>query len=87
MEISPTKDRSIAVRIFCNLTCWVLIAILAGIIVGHYFPSTGVKMEVLGKRFVDLIKWFIPPIIFFTIVLGISGMGNLKKVGRIGVKA
>lgn len=87
MEISPAKDRSMAVRIFSNLTFWVLIAILAGIIVGHYFPSTGVKMEVLGKRFVDLIKWFIPPIIFFTIVLGISGMGNLKKVGRIGVKA
>lgn len=87
MESSPAKDRSVAVRIFSNLTFWVLIAILAGIGLGHYFPATGVKMEVLGKRFVDLIKWFIPPIIFFTIVLGISGMGSLKKVGRIGVKA
>jgi aerobic C4-dicarboxylate transport protein len=44
-------------------------------------------MEVLGKRFIDLIKLFINPIIFLTIVLGISGMGDLKKVGRIGVKS
>jgi aerobic C4-dicarboxylate transport protein len=44
-------------------------------------------MEVVGKTFVDIIKLFIGPIIFFTIVLGISGMGDLKKVGRIGLKS
>jgi aerobic C4-dicarboxylate transport protein len=44
-------------------------------------------MKFLGEIFVDIIKLFITPIIFFTIVLGISGMGNLKKVGRIGIKA
>lgn len=70
-----------------NLTFWVLIAIIVGILLGHYFPEKGVKMEIVGKTFVDLIKLFIAPIIFLTIVLGISGMGDLKKVGRIGAKA
>lgn len=56
-------------------------------IVGHFFPATGVKMEVIGKTFIDIIKLFIGPIIFLTIVLGIAGMGDLKKVGRIGIKA
>jgi aerobic C4-dicarboxylate transport protein len=44
-------------------------------------------VEVIGKKFIDLIKLFITPIIFLTIVLGISGMGDLKKVGRIGIKS
>lgn len=73
--------------IFKNLTFWVLIAIMAGILLGHYTPATAVKMEIVGKTFVDIIKLFIGPIIFLTIVLGISGMGDLKKVGRIGLKS
>lgn len=73
--------------IFYNLTFWVLIAIIAGVLLGHYFPDKGIQMEIIGKTFVDLIKLFIAPIIFLTIVLGISGMGDLKKVGRIGIKA
>ena len=62
-------------------------AIVAGMFLGHYFPANAVKMEILGKAFVAIIKLFIAPIIFLTIVLGISGMGDLKKVGRIGIKA
>lgn len=54
---------------------------------GHYYPACAIKMEVLGKSFVSLVKLFIAPIIFLTIVPGISGMGNLKKVGRIGIKS
>jgi len=81
----PTKSTFKAV--ITNLTFWVLIAIIAGVLLGHFSPEKGVKMEIIGKTFVDIIKLFIGPIIFLTIVLGISGMGNLKKVGRIGVKA
>lgn len=84
---SSKANKSIFYTIITNLTFWVLIAILAGVLLGHFSPENGVKMEIVGKRFVDLIKLFIGPIIFLTIVLGISGMGNLKKVGRIGVKA
>jgi len=65
----------------------VLLAILIGIGVGHFYPATGVKMEIIGKSFVDILKLFIPPIIFLTITLGIAGIGNLKKVGRVGIKA
>ncbi len=70
-----------------NLTFWVLIAIISGILLGHYAPAVAIKMEVVGKTFVDIIKIFIGPIIFLTIVLGIAGMGDLKKVGRIGLKS
>lgn len=87
MNVLPEKKRSALQAIFSNLSFWVLLAILAGIFLGHYFPDTAVKMEFLGKKFVEIIKLFITPIIFFTIVLGISGMGNLKKAGRIGIKA
>jgi aerobic C4-dicarboxylate transport protein len=81
------KEHNVFLKIFFNLTFWVLIAIIAGALLGHYAPAQGVKMEVVGKTFIDIIKLFIAPIIFLTIVLGISGMGNLKKVGRIGLKA
>jgi aerobic C4-dicarboxylate transport protein len=81
------KKKITAQDIFTNLTFWVLVAIIAGILLGQYYPATAVKMEVLGKKFIDLIKLFIGPIIFLTIVLGICGMGSLKKAGRIGVKS
>ncbi|MBF4487900.1 MULTISPECIES: cation:dicarboxylate symporter family transporter [unclassified Flavobacterium] len=85
---SSNKPRKSTFKlIITNLTFWVLIAIIAGILLGHFSPENGVKMEILGTKFIALIKLFIGPIIFLTIVLGISGMGNLKKVGRIGVKA
>lgn len=74
-------------QVFTNLTFWVLIAIVVGVWLGHFFPFTGMKMEIVGKTFVDIIKIFIAPIIFLTIVLGIAGMGDLKKVGRIGIKS
>ncbi|MBD2769066.1 cation:dicarboxylase symporter family transporter [Hymenobacter sp. BT664] len=70
-----------------HLTLWVLLAIAAGALLGHLQPATAVQMEVLGKRFIDVVKLFINPIIFLTITLGISAMGDLKKVGRIGGKA
>lgn len=64
-----------------------LIAITAGALLGHLNPSAAIKMEPLGKHFITVIKWFISPIIFLTITLGISGMNDLKKVGRVGGKA
>ena len=74
-------------RVITNLTFWVLIAVTLGILLGNYQPATGIKMKILGDDFIWLIKCFIYPIIFLTIVLGISGMGHLGKVGRIGIKA
>ena len=64
----------------------VLIAIAIGIFLGHYFPKTGVAMKPLGDGFIALIKMMIAPVIFCTVVHGISSMSDLKKVGRVGVK-
>ncbi|WP_310381817.1 cation:dicarboxylate symporter family transporter [Flavobacterium sp.] len=86
-KISVKKNKNLVRKVLHNLTFWVLVAIIAGVLLGHFFPEKGIQMEILGKTFVDLIKLFIAPIIFLTIVLGISGMGDLRKVGRIGVKA
>ena len=82
-----SKTKRIFFSIITNLTFWVLIAILLGIFVGHNHPDTGVRMKIVGDGFISIIKVFIIPIIFLTIVLGIGGMGDLKKVGRIGVKS
>jgi aerobic C4-dicarboxylate transport protein len=74
-------------KFFTHLTFYVLVALVIAVLLGYFFPSVAVKAEPLGTWFVNVIKVFIPPIIFLTIVTGISGMSNLKKVGRIGVKA
>jgi aerobic C4-dicarboxylate transport protein len=65
----------------------VLAAIVAGILLGHFYPQTGEAMKPLGDAFIKLIKMIIAPIIFVTVVHGIASMQDLKKVGRVGVKA
>lgn len=74
-------------KILTNLTFWVLTAITAGALLGHFAPAQAVEYKWLGTRFIDIVKLFINPIIFLTISLGISGMGDLKKVGKVGLKA
>ncbi len=74
-------------KLFTNLTFWVLTAITTGALLGHFAPAVAIQMQPLGKYFIEVVKVFINPIIFLTISLGISGMGNLKKVGRVGGKA
>ena len=70
-----------------HLTWLVLIALVSAILLGYFAPATAVRTEKLGIWFINLVKFFIPFIIFFTITSGIAGMSSLKKVGRIGVKA
>lgn len=74
-------------KLLTNLTTWVLVAITCGALLGHFYPETAVRMEPLGKQFIGVVKLFIAPLIFLTITLGISGMGDLKKVGKVGGKA
>ncbi len=64
----------------------VLCAIAIGVLLGHFYPEAGVSMKPLGDAFIKLIKMIITPIIFCTIVLGIAGMEDMKKVGRVGGK-
>ena len=65
----------------------VLIAIALGILIGHFYPGTGKALKPLGDGFISLIKMMIAPVIFCTVVHGISSMGDLKRVGRVGLKA
>ena len=65
----------------------VVIAILLGIVVGYLFPKTGVALKPLGDSFVALIRMMIAPVIFCTVVQGIGSIGDMKKIGRVGVKA
>jgi aerobic C4-dicarboxylate transport protein len=65
----------------------VLAGIGLGILVGWLSPEWGVKVQPLGDGFIKLIKMLIAPIIFTTVVAGIAGMGDLKRLGRVGVKA
>ena len=70
-----------------HLTLLVFIALIAAVLLGYFYPATAVKMEKLGVWFINIVKCFIPFIIFLTIVSGISGMSDLKKAGRIGIKS
>ena len=70
-----------------HLYVQVLTAIVIGILVGYFFPVTGAAMKPLGDMFIAAIKMVIGPIIFCTVVHGIAGMQDMKKVGRVGLKA
>jgi aerobic C4-dicarboxylate transport protein len=70
-----------------SLYLQVLVAIAAGILLGHFWPDAGQAMKPLGDGFIKLIKMVIAPIIFCTVVLGIAGMEDMKKVGRTGALA
>lgn len=65
----------------------VLIAVIIGVLLGCFYPSFAVQLKPLGDGFIKLVKMMIAPIIFCTIVTGIAGMQNTKKVGRVGLKA
>jgi aerobic C4-dicarboxylate transport protein len=64
----------------------VLIAIVLGVIVGYAFPGFSATAKLMSDMFINMIKMIIAPVIFFSIVLGIASAGDLKKVGRVGVK-
>ena len=66
---------------------WVLAAVLAGGLLGHFAPAFAVQLKPLGDGFIALIKMLIAPVIFLTVVLGVAGVADVKKVGRVGVKA
>jgi len=74
-------------KLFKSLYFQVLVAIAIGIALGYFYPSFAVELKPLGDAFIKLIKMMIAPIIFCTIVTGIAGMQNTKKVGSVGLKA
>ena len=72
----PPLYRSLYFQVIC--------AVIAGVALGHFYPTLGAEMKPLGDGFIKLIKMMIAPIIFCTVVIGIAGMEDLKKVGKTG---
>ncbi|MDO1580482.1 dicarboxylate/amino acid:cation symporter [Rhizobium oryzicola] len=75
------------VPLYRQLYVQVLVAIAAGIALGHYYPDVGASLKPLGDAFIRLVKMIIAPVIFLTVATGIAGMTDLKKVGRVAGKA
>ena len=73
--------------LYRSLYFQVVIAILLGIALGHFYPELGAQMKPLGDGFIKLIKMIIAPVIFCTVVTGIAGMEDMKSVGRTGIYA
>ena len=70
--------------LYKSLYVQVLTAIVIGVLLGHFYPETGAAMKPLGDGFIKLIKMIIAPVIFCTVVIGIAGMEDMKKVGKTG---
>jgi len=79
--------RNRARRSASKLYNWVLLMIVLGGILGHFFPKAGVAMQPVADGFINLIKMLIPAVILCTVVLGIAGAGSIRKAGRVGAKA
>jgi aerobic C4-dicarboxylate transport protein len=80
----PETGRPPARPFYQSLYLQVITAIVAGVVLGHFWPATGEAMKPLGDGFIKLIKMIIAPIIFCTVVVGIAGMEDMKKVGKTG---
>jgi proton glutamate symport protein len=70
-----------------SLTTWILISIVAGGVFGYFFPDAATQLRVLSTIFIRLIRTIVAPLLFATLVVGIAAHGDLRQVGRMGVKA
>src|SRR5690606_34374117 len=74
-------------RLFSLLYFQVLLAIGVGVLIGHFFTAVAIQLKQLGDGFIKLIKMVIASLIFCSIVLGIAGMEDVKKIGKVGIKS
>ncbi len=74
-------------RLFSTLYFQVLVGIIIGGLIGYFFPHFGTTLKPFGDGFIKLIKMLLGPIVFLTVVLGVARMGDVKRVGRVGLKA
>src|SRR5215831_21038157 len=79
--------RTLMPKFFKSLFGQVVVALVLGVVLGIMFPDFAASLKPLGDGFIKFIKVLIAPIVFCVVVLGIAGAGDLKKVGRVGVKA
>jgi aerobic C4-dicarboxylate transport protein len=84
MQANPRAPAARAQPLYRALYFQVVVAIVLGVLLGHYLPDTGAALKPLGDGFIKLIKMIIAPVIFCTVVTGIAGMEDMKRVGRTG---
>ncbi|MGX5829311.1 dicarboxylate/amino acid:cation symporter [Mesorhizobium sp. 43Arga] len=84
--IAAAKPRG-KIPFYRHLYVQVLVAIAAGVLLGHFYPETGAAMKPFGDAFIKLVKMIIAPVIFLTVATGIAGVSDLQKVGRVAGKA
>ncbi|RZL58270.1 MAG: dicarboxylate/amino acid:cation symporter [Variovorax sp.] len=82
MTTSPPTGKKLP--LYRSLYVQVITAVVIGVLLGHFYPQIGESMKPLGDGFIKLIKMIIAPIIFCTVVIGIAGMEDMKKVGKTG---
>jgi len=82
-QAAPAKRKPIYTQLYFQ----VIVAIVAGGLLGHFYPTVGEAMRPLGDAFIKLVKMIIAPVIFLTIATGIAGMRDLNKVGSVAIKA
>jgi aerobic C4-dicarboxylate transport protein len=87
MSTDAIASPALPQRWYRSLYVQVLIAIVIGVLLGHYFPALATHFKPLGDGFIKLIKMMIAPIIFCTVVTGIAGMENMKAIGKTGALA
>jgi len=87
--VSKPPDRNTGRRraFYHSLYFRVILGVIAGLALGYFWPSAGVAMKPLGDGFIKLIRMMIAPLIFFTVIIGIASIGDMKKLGRVGLKA
>src|SRR4051794_681311 len=73
-------------RLLRSLYLQVLLAVAIGVLLGHFQPAFAVKLKPLGDGFIKLVKMLIAPIVFTTVVTGLCRLGDLRKVGKVGLK-
>ncbi|WP_299099616.1 dicarboxylate/amino acid:cation symporter [uncultured Variovorax sp.] len=81
---STTSTSARKLPLYRSLYVQVITAVIIGVLLGHFYPAVGEAMKPLGDGFIKLIKMIIAPIIFCTVVVGIAGMEDMKKVGKTG---
>ena len=84
MRTAMSTTTASKLPLYRSLYFQVICAVVAGVLLGHFYPSVGADMKPLGDGFIKLIKMIIAPIIFCTVVIGIAGMEDMKKVGKTG---
>ncbi|AYD04114.1 C4-dicarboxylate transporter (plasmid) [Neorhizobium sp. NCHU2750] len=87
IEVPASTQPRAPLPFYRHLYFQVVVAIIAGVLIGHFYPDVGASLKPLGDAFIKLVKMIIAPVIFLTVATGIAGMSDLKKVGRVTGKA